>query len=217
MKWLRRNQDGHTGVAKSPEPPTPFTKPVLPSLAPVLHRAAGHGTQVVRLPAQPGPVVLMLTHQAPGHFVVDALDDRLHSVSQLVYTGGPFVGRFLLGGSDARARALRVRADGPWTAESTPLAAAPVLTAEEHRPASDVLHHTGSPATALLRYEGDAGSDDGGHFLVDTFSPDGTRFLGELANQVGGRSASVRCVCRPLDVPRPTRHSSPCAVMRTSE
>ncbi|MGW1805315.1 hypothetical protein [Streptomyces sp. NPDC002078] len=60
-----------------------------------------------------------------------------------------------------------------------------MLTAEEHRPASDVLHHTGGPATALLRYEGDAGSDDGGYFLVDTLSPDGTRFLDELANQVG--------------------------------
>jgi hypothetical protein len=116
---------------------------------------------------------------------VDALDDRLHSVSQLVYTDSPFAGRFLLGGPDARARALRVQADGPWTAETAPLAAAPVLTAEEHRPASDVLHHTGGPAAALLRYEGDAGSDDGGYFLVDTFSPDGTRFLDELANQVG--------------------------------
>ncbi|MGW0212298.1 hypothetical protein ACWDZ8_43730 [Streptomyces sp. NPDC003233] len=147
----------------------------------------------------------------------DALDDRLHSVSQLVYIDGLFAGRFLLGGSDARARALGVQADGPWTTETAPLAAAPVLTAGEHRPASDVLHHTGGPATALLRYEGDAGSDDGGRFLVNTSSPDGTRFLDELANQVGGRSASVRCACRPLDVPRPTRHSSPCAVMRTSE
>ncbi|MGW1913511.1 hypothetical protein ACWCQS_22930 [Streptomyces sp. NPDC002076] len=238
MKWLRRNQDGHTAVAKSPEPPTPFTPPVLPSLTPVLHRAAGRGTKVVHLPAQPEPVVLTLTHQAPGHFVVDALEDRLHTVSHLVYADVPFAGRFLLGSPDARARALRVRADGPWTAETAPLAAAPVLTAEEHRPASDVLHHTGGPATALLRYEGDAGSDDGGYFLVDTFSPDGTRFLDELANRWApgrnrcrcpspvcsapartgrGRSVSVRCEYRPLDVPRRTRHSSACAVMRTSE
>ncbi|MEV8558271.1 hypothetical protein AB0478_17840 [Streptomyces sp. NPDC051917] len=185
MKWRRRSEHGHAGVSKSPEPPAPFAKPALASLTPVLHRTAGHGTQVVRLPAQSEPVVLTLTHQAPGHFVVDALDGRLHSVSQLVYTDGPFAGRLLVGGPDAQARALRVQADGPWTAETAPLAAAPALTAEEHRPASDVLHYTGGPATAVLSYEGDAGSDDGGHFLVDTFSPDGTRFLDELANHVG--------------------------------
>ncbi|MFI9803065.1 hypothetical protein ACIHEJ_01585 [Streptomyces sp. NPDC052301] len=102
--------------------------------------SAGHGTQVVRLPAHPEPGVLTFTHQVPRHRLLDAPAGRLRSLGRLGCADGPFTGRFLVSTPDARVHALRVQADGPWTAGTSPLAAAPPVTAEEHRPASDVLH-----------------------------------------------------------------------------
>ncbi|MEU1785113.1 hypothetical protein ABZ553_04320 [Streptomyces sparsogenes] len=116
---------------------------------------------------------------------MDALDGKLESRSQLVYTDGPFACRSLVNADDRPVHALRVQADGPWTVEATAVSSALTLDGHARRPASDVLLHDGGPAIAILRYEGDPQSDDGGYFLVDTFEPGGDGFLDEPANHVG--------------------------------
>jgi hypothetical protein len=137
------------------------------------------------------PVILHITHHGPGHFVVDALDGRLRSGSQLVYTHGPFTCRSLVNADDRPVRALRVQADGAWTVAVTPVSGAVTLEGRAHRPASDVLRYEGGPAIATLRHEGDPRSTDGGYFLVDTFAPDGHGFLDELVNHVGAWRGEV--------------------------
>ncbi|MDX2550935.1 hypothetical protein [Streptomyces stelliscabiei] len=192
MKWFQRERAAQqavvapplTGPGKSDEPPRQ-APPLLTAGGPPIQRIGGEGDQVTQLTTGKGPVILDITHTGAGHFVVDALDGRLHSQSQLVYTDGPFSCRALVNADDRPVRALRIQADGPWTVDVRPVSSA--LPCEGHtvRPASDVLRHTGGPGIAALRYEGDPRSEDGGYFLVDTFEPDGSAFLDELANHVG--------------------------------
>lgn len=130
------------------------------------------------------PVIPAIGHHGAGHFVVDALDGGLRAGSQPVYTDGPFVCRALVDGDDRPVRALRVKAEGPWTVEVVPVTAAVTPEDRTERPASDVLRHEGGPAIAEVRYEGDR-YDSGGYVLADTFAPDGHGFLDELANRVG--------------------------------
>ncbi|WP_225834123.1 hypothetical protein [Streptomyces sp. NK08204] len=177
-----------TGVAKTTEP-GPVAALAAPGLVtaggPVLQRASGDGSRVVALTTGAEPVILGITHRGPGHFVVDALDGRMRSGSQLVHTEGAFACRALAHADDRPVRALRIQADGPWTVEVTGLADAVVLDGHAERAASDVLRYEGGPAVALLRYTGAPRSSDGGYFLTDTFEPDGSGFLDELANHVG--------------------------------
>ncbi|MFF6783526.1 hypothetical protein [Streptomyces sp. NPDC012510] len=191
MRWFQRDRAKQRaevaplpGVGTSDEPPGQ-APPLLTGGGPALQQLGGDGDQVAQLTTGPGPVILDITHSGTGHFVVDALDGRLHSQSQLVYTDGPFSCRALVNADDRPVRALRVQADGPWTVDVSPVSSALACDGHARRPASDVLRHTGGPATAILRYEGDRQADDGGYFLVDAFEPDGTGFLDELANHVG--------------------------------
>ncbi|MET9557110.1 hypothetical protein [Streptomyces sp. NPDC006645] len=189
MNWFRRERaerDSYGAplqeVVKTdgaPPPPPPAGD------GPVLQRIDGHGHQVARLTPDLGPVILRLTHDGPGQFVVDALDERLRSASQLVYTEGPFASRSLVNADDRQVRAVRVQADGPWSVQAVAVSAALVLGTEAARPASDVLRYEGGPGIATLRHEGDPTSDDGGYFLVDTFELDGSGFLDQLANHIG--------------------------------
>ncbi|MFC9943833.1 hypothetical protein [Streptomyces pratensis] len=191
MKWFRRDQeDQHAGVvplagvSKSRGVPEPAPQ-ILTAGGPALQRVGGDGDQVARMTTGAAPVILDITHQGGGHFVVDSLDGSLLSQSQLVYTDGPFACRSLVNADDRTVRALRVQADGPWMIEATALSSVLTLDGSARRPASDVLRYEGGPGIATLRYEGDPQSDDGGYFLVDTFRPDGDGFLDELANHVG--------------------------------
>ncbi|WP_257585797.1 MULTISPECIES: hypothetical protein [unclassified Streptomyces] len=195
MKWLRSGRgargtvakvkaDGFAAVGGGPGP-----VPVGAG-APVLQRLAGDGSRVMELTTSSAPVVVGITHHGRGHFVVDALDGRMRSGSQLVYTDGPFACRALVNADDRPVRALRIDADGPWVVEVTGLDDAVVLEEHAERGASDVLRYAGGPAVARLRYAG-APRSDGGCFLVDTFEPDGSGFLDELANHAGPWSGEV--------------------------
>ncbi|MFM9695130.1 hypothetical protein [Streptomyces europaeiscabiei] len=191
MKWFQRDRAKQravvvplSGVTKSDEPPRK-APPLLTAGDPALQRIGGDDDRVTQLTTGTGPVILDITHTGTGHFVVDALDGRLHSQSQLVYTDGPFSCRALVNADDRPVRALRIQADGPWTVDVSPVSSALACEGHTRRPASDVLRHTGGPGIATLRYEGDPRADDGGYFLVDTFEPDATGFLDELANHVG--------------------------------
>ncbi|MFF6994582.1 hypothetical protein ACFY93_06415 [Streptomyces sp. NPDC008313] len=204
MKWFKQDRSGReqtergradrqgdgsarelSGVVKTGDAPPEAAPALLTAGGRTLQRADGDSSQVVRLTTGTGPVILDITHRAGGRFVVDALDQRLHSESQLVYTDGPFACRALVNADDRPVRALRIQADGPWTVEATEVSSAVTLDGHAHRDASDVLRYEGGPAIANLRYEGDARSDDGGYFLVDTFEPTGDGFVDELANHVG--------------------------------
>lgn len=206
MKWLMRGHRPRTrevpgagpvalsGVAKTagPAPVVPSAAPaLLRAGGPVLQRVSGDGSRVVEQATGAEPVILGITHHGPGHFVVDALDGRMRSGSQLVYTDGPFACRALVNADDRPVRALRIQADGPWTVEVTGLADAVVLDGHAEREASDVLRHEGGPAVARLRYRGTPHSADGGYFLADVFEPDGSGFLDQLANHVGPWSGEV--------------------------
>ncbi|MGW2700958.1 hypothetical protein [Streptomyces sp. NPDC001340] len=206
MKWLMRGRRSRAqevpgagpvalrGVAKTagPAPVAPSAPPpLLRAGGPVVQRVSGDGSRVVELATGAEPVILGITHHGPGHFVVDALDGRMRSGSQLVYTDGPFACRALANADDRPVRALRIQADGPWTVEVTGLADAVVLDGHAEREASDVLRHEGGPAIAQLRYTGTARSADGGYFLADAFEPDGSGFLDQLANHVGPWSGEV--------------------------
>lgn len=169
-----------------------------------LQRIGGDGDRVTQLTTGTGPVVLDITHTGAGHFVVDTLDGRLHSQSQLVYTDGPFSCRALVNADDRPVRALRIQADGPWTVDVSPVSSALACEGTTRRPASDVLRHTGGPGIATLRYEGDPRSDDGGYFLVDTFEPDGTGFLDQLANHVGPWHGEAPSPAPASSTPAPT-------------
>ncbi|MFE7763213.1 hypothetical protein [Streptomyces sp. NPDC057438] len=191
MKWFQRERAGQravvappSGPGESDEPPRQAPPP-LTTGEPALQRIGGHTGQVTRLTTGTDPVILDITHTGTGHFAVDALDERLHSQSQLVYTGGPFSCRALVNADDRPVRALRIQAAGPWTVDVSPVTSVLACGGHTRRPASDVLRHTGGPGTAVLRYEGDPRSDDGGYFLVDAFEPDGTAYLGQLADHVG--------------------------------
>ncbi|MFC8735049.1 hypothetical protein ACGFWG_24070 [Streptomyces sp. NPDC048405] len=151
----------------------------------MLQRIGGDSDQVARMTALAEPVILDITHQGRGHFVVDALDAGLRSLSQLVYTDGPFACRALVNADDRTVRALRVQADGPWVIDATAVSSASVLNGAARCPASDVLRYEGGPGIASLCHEGDPRAEDGGYFLVDTFERDGHGFRDELANHVG--------------------------------
>lgn len=177
-----------TGVEKTGGlgPPPPSRPRSLGGDGPVLQQIGGDGHQVARLTTGPGPVILNIRHDGPEQFVVDALDGRLRSASQLVYTEGPFTCRSLVNADDERqVRAVRVQADGPWSVEAVAVSTALLLEGEAARPASDVLRYEGGPGIATLRHEGDPHSDDGGYFLVDTFEVDGNGFVDQLANHIG--------------------------------
>ncbi|MFI2780909.1 hypothetical protein [Streptomyces sp. ALB3] len=148
-------------------------------------RIGGDGNQVARLTTGVEPVILDIRHQGAGHFVVDALEGKLRSQGQLVYTDGPFSCRSLINADDRPVKALRVQADGPWTIEVTALSSALPLDGQARRPASDVLCYEGGPGIATLTYEGDPRSGDGGYCLIETFEADGGGFLDELANRTG--------------------------------
>jgi hypothetical protein len=191
MKWFRRKRARQRAdavslpeVGKSDDIPRRASPP-LTAGGPALQHISGDGDDVTRLTTGTGPVILDITHTGDGHFAVDTLDGRLHSQNQLVYTDGPFSCRALVNADDRPVRALRIQADGPWTVDVSPVSSALTCDGHTRRPASDVLRHTGGPGIASLRYEGDPQSGDGGYFLVDTFEPDGTDFLDELANHVG--------------------------------
>ncbi|MFG3249514.1 hypothetical protein [Streptomyces sp. NPDC048187] len=193
MKWFRQGRGTRdeaagvvplSGVVKSAGAPRPAPR-TLSAGGPVLQRIDGDGDQVAGITTGAGPVILDITHQGAGHFVVDALDASLRSESQLVYTDGPFTCRALINADDRHVRALRVPGDGPWAIEATGVSSALVLDGVARRPASDVLRYEGGPGIATFRYEGDPRSEDGGYFLVDTFERDGNGFLDELANHVG--------------------------------
>ncbi|MFZ3569626.1 hypothetical protein ACOKM5_21695 [Streptomyces sp. BH097] len=148
----------------------------------------GHGYGHATVPLTTGtyPAIIAITHNGHGHFVVDALDAELRSDSQLVYTDGPFTCRALVNAdTDRPVHALRVQADGPWQIDAVSVTAALPFTGSVRCPASEVLRYEGGPAIATLRHEGDPRADDGGYFLVDTFTVDGHGFLDELANYVG--------------------------------
>ncbi|MFF4397307.1 hypothetical protein [Streptomyces sp. NPDC001480] len=216
MKWLRRGggkvsggagpiptggvfkTDGATAVAGGAAPE------LVGAGSPVLQRLSGDSSRVMELTTAVAPVILGITHHGSGHFVVDALDDRMRSGGQLVYTDGPFACRALANADDRPVRALRIQADGPWVVEVTGPDDAVVLDGHAERRASDVLRHEGGPAVAHLRYMGDSRSYDGGYFLTDTFEPDGSGFLDELANHVGPWTGEV-----PL--------SGPCLVYARSD
>ncbi|MFE1070363.1 hypothetical protein ACFW5W_03905 [Streptomyces sp. NPDC058783] len=151
----------------------------------MLQRIGGDSDQVARMTALAEPVVLDITHQGRGHFVVDALDAGLRSLSQLVYTDGPFACRALVNADDRTVRALRVQADGPWVIDATAVSSVSVLNGAARWPASNVLRYEGGPGIASLCHEGDPRAEDGGYFLVDSFERDGHGFLDELANHVG--------------------------------
>ncbi|CAM5233704.1 hypothetical protein GCM10010329_62450 [Streptomyces spiroverticillatus] len=157
----------------------------------VLQRFPGTGSRVMELATGADPVILGITHHGSGHFVVDALGGGMRSGSQLVYTEGPFACRSLVNADDRPVRALRIQADGPWTVEVSGVDDAVVLHGRAERPASDVLRYEGGPAVSQLRYTGTPRASDGGYFLVDTFEPDGSGFLDELANHVGPWTGEV--------------------------
>ncbi|MGW3357442.1 hypothetical protein ACWDFL_18785 [Streptomyces bungoensis] len=172
--------------------------------APALQRLTGGGSGVLDLTTGARPVILGIAHHGSGHFVVDALDERMRSGSQLVSTDGPFACRALTDADDRPVRALRIEADGPWAVEVTGLDDAVVLDGHAERPASDVLRYEGGPAVAHLCHTGARRSSGGGYFLTDTFEPDGSGFLDELANHVGPWTGEV-----PL--------SGPCLVYARSD
>ncbi|MFE1201504.1 hypothetical protein ACFW5V_07410 [Streptomyces sp. NPDC058762] len=191
MKWFQRDRGERPagvvplpGVVKSESVPGQAPPPLGPG-GPVLQRIGGDSDQVARMTALAGPVVLDITHQGRGHFVVDALDAGLRSLSQLVYTDGPFACRALVNADDRTVRALRVQADGPWVIDATAVSSASVLSGAAQCLASNVLRYEGGPGIASLCHEGDPRAEDGGYFLVDTFERDGHGFLDELANHVG--------------------------------
>ncbi|WLQ39876.1 hypothetical protein P8A22_07525 [Streptomyces laculatispora] len=191
MKWLKRDRVRQSagvvplaGVVKSGSVPEQAPR-LLTAGGPTLQRIGGDGDQVAHMTTGAGPVILDITHQGAGHFVVDALDGSLRSQSQLVYTDGPFACRALVNADDRPVRALRVQADGPWMIGATVLSSALTWDGSARRLASDVLRYEGGPGIATLRHEGDPRSEDGGYFLVDTFEPGGDGFLDELANHVG--------------------------------
>ncbi|WP_435615477.1 hypothetical protein [Streptomyces coelicoflavus] len=191
MKWFQRDRGERPagvvplpGVAKSESVPGQAPPPLDPG-GPELQRIGGDSDQVARMTALAEPVVLDVTHQGRGHFVVDALDAGLRSLSQLVYTDGPFACRALVNADDRTVRALRVHADGPWVIDATAVSSASVLNGAARCPASNVLRYEGGPGIASLCHEGDPRAEDGGYFLVDTFERDGHGFLNELANHVG--------------------------------
>ncbi|GHC08751.1 hypothetical protein GCM10010348_33840 [Streptomyces anthocyanicus] len=191
MKWFQRDREERpagvvplSGVVKSESAPGQAPPP-LAAGGPVLQRIGGHSDQVARMTTPAEPVILDITHQGRGHFVVDALDAGLHSQSQLVYTDGPFACRALVNADDRTVRALRVQADGPWAIEATAVSSAAALDGAARCPASNVLRYEGGPGIASLCHEGDPRAEDGGYFLVDTYAPDGNGFLDELANHVG--------------------------------
>lgn len=194
MNWFRRDRaewDSKavplTGIAKTDRAGAPPSAPPPPPTddGPVLRHIDGDGHQVAPLPPDLGPVILRIRYDGPGTFVVDALDDKLRSASQLVYTEGPFSCRSLINADDEQVRAVRVQAEGPWSVDAVPVSTALGLHRQVRRPSSDVLRYEGGPAVATLRNEGDPHSDDGGYFLVDTFERDGTVFLDQLANHIG--------------------------------
>ncbi|MEU5540448.1 hypothetical protein [Streptomyces sp. NPDC020362] len=216
MKWLRRGGGkvpagagsfATGGVFKTDRSP-PAADGAAPALVsagrPVLQRLFGDGSRMMELTTGAEPVILGITHPGPGHFVVDALDDRLRSGSQLVYTDGSFACRALANADDGPVRALRIQADGPWAVEVTGVDDAVVLEGRAERPASDVLRYAGGPAVAHLSCTGAPRSCDGGYFLTDTFESDGSGFLDELANHVGPWTGEV-----PL--------SGPCLVYARSD
>ncbi|MFC8851659.1 hypothetical protein [Streptomyces sp. H23] len=191
MKWFQRDRAERPagvvplpGVVKSESLPGQAPPPLGPG-GPVLQRIGGDSDQVARMTALAEPVVLDITHQGRRHFVVDALDAGLRSLSQLVYTDGPFACRALVNADDRTVRALRVQADGPWVIDATAVSSVSVLNGAARWPASNVLRYEGGPGIASLCHEGDPRAEDGGYFLVDTFERDGHGFLDELANHVG--------------------------------
>ncbi|MFE4608949.1 hypothetical protein ACFRK5_11405 [Streptomyces niveus] len=193
MNWFRRDRaewdskDAKavplTGIAKTDRAGAP--PPAPPIDGPVLQHIAGDGHQVAPLTPDLGPVILHITYDGSGDFVVDALDGKLRSASQLVYAEGPFSCRSLINADDEKVRAVRVQADGPWSVDAVPVSTALGLHSQVRRPASDVLRYEGGPGIATLRHEGDPNTDDGGYFLVDTFEVDGSGFVDQLANHIG--------------------------------
>lgn len=159
MKWFQRDREERpagvvplSGVVKSESAPGQAPPP-LAAGGPVLQRIGGHSDQVARMTTPAEPVILDITHQGRGHFVVDALDAGLHSQSQLVYTDGPFACRALVNADDRTVRALRVQADGPWAIEATAVSSAAALDGAARCPASNVLRYEGGPGIASLCHE----------------------------------------------------------------
>jgi hypothetical protein len=98
--------------------------------APTHHEGNGSDRQALAKPG-PGVVVAQVSHDGAGPFTVHALDGVGSRRDLVVSSVGPYRGARLLDGDGRESARFEVRADGPWTVDLVPLAAAPSWSGRE--------------------------------------------------------------------------------------
>lgn len=154
------------------------------TFAPQSH--SGTGDDVITLPSGVKAAMVTATHNGSANFAVSPIDASNASTGELLvntigsYSGVTAYGMSALGD----AVSLRIMADGDWTIDIAPIAAAPVMPAD-----------VASSGDAVYLYSGPAGKitathDGAANFIV--MEETGSAFaFGLLVNEIGAYSGTV--------------------------
>ncbi|WP_040158905.1 hypothetical protein [Nigerium massiliense] len=164
-----------TYPTQTPEPgitvtPTPVPRPTQPAAAPPDQvtgqldqlygtfaplQAAGSGDAIIRLPEDAPSGVLTLTSTGRGAVSVDSLDGTGARLEPVVTAYGALDGEFLLGmRRPGEARALRLRASGPWRLTLSPVSRAPRISVPATGTGNSVRVYTGGTAPIRATHTG---------------------------------------------------------------
>jgi hypothetical protein len=165
---------------------------------------SGVGDALVRVPKAYKPIVITATHDGQANFIVEGVGKDGEASSLLVNTIGPYSGTVyegmgLFSGFTKKNPmvALSIRADGPWTIRTKPLAAAPKKSAKSGQGTASAVIKLRKITRGLTKgtftHQGES------NFIVYALDTKGTADL--LVNEIGPYKGSVR-------VPSGTRYLS---------
>jgi hypothetical protein len=163
---------------------TPTQLPPTPTSAPVFEgqEYSGTGDDIIDLSGLPEtPLLLTLSHQGNGNFIIQAYDADNNLKDLIVNTIGDYQGRRALNLFGETPARLSVKADGPWSIKIDDISKAPTLEVPgkiEGNGDDVILLTGGKPDTISLSHQGQ------GNFIVVAHEADGL-FPNLVVNEIG--------------------------------
>lgn len=148
----------------------------------------GHGDQVIQFDPISQRAVVTFTHNGSRNFAVTALDSSGAMQDLLVNTIGGYVGtRLIRPENNKTVAALKIEADGDWTAEMKPMSAARVWSGPHAEGRGDDVLRLDPPAQGLTVVQ--ATHSGQRNFAVIAH---GTSYLDLVINKIGNYSGEVQ-------------------------
>lgn len=178
-----------SSAAPAPETETPVVDPYSERFGTFATiDQSGSGDSVIQLPAEAEAALITSSHQGSANFVLQTLDGSNQMSELLVNQIGTYSGTVPYGLTGSESGMLQITADGAWTVTISPIASAPLASAQMSGTGDAVYRYEGEAAVAAFTHDGSA------NFVVQ--QSDGS-WPSLLINEIGAYEGSVPVMAGP--------------------